>query len=129
MFPAWCMDANVIFQICSFPRVLFCLFQKHGKTRPVSFYASEDLEHCQFCLVKIHIENWLPSQIYLFWAPQDSTLTHTHNDDDDNDFGLNIGRAMMTTMTLVRHDFGWDGESVGIFWLTWEETMMMMNLV
>ena len=59
VFPAWCMDANVIFQICSFPRVSFCLFQKHGKTRPVSFYASEDLEHRQFCLVKIHFGNWL----------------------------------------------------------------------
>ena len=98
MFPAWCMSANVIFQICLFPRVSFCLFQKHGKTRAVSFYASEDLEHCQFCrLVKIHTENWSPSQIiYLFRDPKINPPHITDDNDEEDaedDFGFNMRRV------------------------------------
>ena len=42
-------NANVfaIFQLCLFSRSLILLVSKHGKTRPVSFYASGDLELCQ----------------------------------------------------------------------------------
>ena len=44
-----CKCSRVIFQICLF---LLLFVSKPGKTRPVSFYASADLEHRHFYLVE-----------------------------------------------------------------------------